>query len=130
MAKTHAFTKNEKLKGKKAIDLLFKEGKGFNQSFFRVLYVVKNEKESPKICISIPKKNIKSAVNRNLLKRRIREVYRLNNTAFKRQLLSQNTNIHFIVIYNSKQIMKYKDIEDKIKVILTRLMDLSEVVGK
>mgnify|MGYP000458762227 CR=1 FL=1 len=130
MKGNNKFYKNEKLKSKKSIDLLFKSGKSFNESFFRILYQPYKSTALPKICISIPKKNIKLAVNRNLLKRRIRAAYRLNNNKLKLHCNNKKISINLMLIYTSKQILTYHNIEDKIKVILTRLIELSEVVDK
>ncbi len=130
MKGNNKFYKSEKLKSKKEIDLLFQSGKSFKESFFRILYLPCKGEELPKICISIPKKNIKLAVNRNLLKRRIREAYRLNNSELKLHCNKLGISINLMLIYTSKQIFTYNDIENKIKVILTRLTKLSEVADK
>ena len=126
------FSKNEKLKSKVAIELLFSKGKTINAFPLRVIYLKKIDCTGIIINagVSVPKKNIKLAVNRNLLKRRIREAYRLNNNELKKQLKKNEIEFNLMFIYTSKQILPYKEIEDKIKVILTRLNELSEVVDK
>lgn len=127
----NTFSKDEKLKSKKAIELLFKTGKSINAHPIKAIYLPKTENETTKlnVGVSVPKRNIKLAVNRNLLKRRMREAYRLNNKALK--LMCDNTNGYNIMfIYHSSQILTYQEIEVKIKVILNRLTESVEVVSR
>jgi ribonuclease P protein component len=129
---SNKFSKKEKLKSKVAIDLLFNKGKTVNASPIRVVYHKKGIVSGILINagVSVPKKNIKLAVNRNLLKRRIKEAYRLNNKELKIHLNKKGFELNLMFIYTSKQILPYKEIEDKIKVILMRLIELSEVADK
>ena len=82
------YSNKEKLKSKKDIEHLFKQGKSINAFPLRVIYVKKSETKNITINagVSISKKNIKLAVNRNLIKRRVREAYRLNNSKIKTHL--------------------------------------------
>lgn len=132
MEANYKYSKKEKLKSKKAIEILFSKGKSISAFPLRVIYISKPEKEGVLINMgaTVSKKNIKLAVKRNLIKRRIREAYRLNNGALKNQLEKSEIELNLMLIYTSKQILPYKEIEAKIKVILTRLIELSEVVGE
>ena len=132
MELNNKFSKQEKLKSRKTIDLLFSKGRSINNGPVRVVFLAKENLSGSLVNtgFSVPKKNIKLAVNRNLLKRRMREAYRLNNHKFKYALTQNKKGLDIMFIYTSKQICTYKEIEDKIKVILTRLIELSEMVGE
>ncbi len=130
MEQSNKFSKAEKLKSKVAIDLLFEKGETINVYPIKLVFIEKSILNGvvANTGVSVPKRLIKLAVNRNLLKRRIREAYRLNNNELKSYLKKEGIEYNFMFVYNSKQILTYKEIETKIKVILTRLIELSEVV--
>ncbi len=125
MESNHKYSKKEKLKSKKAIDILFSKGKSINAFPVRVIYIPKSEHDNIPINmgVTVSKKNIKLAVNRNLIKRRIREAYRLNSNELKTHLKNNTSELNLMFIYTSKQILPYKEIEGKIKVLLTRLIE-------
>lgn len=129
MKADNKYSKSEKLKSKKAIDHLFNKGKSINAYPIRVIYVKKAEKENSTINagVTVSKKNIKLAVNRNHIKRRLREAYRLNNHELKAHLKTNGIQLDIMFIYSSKEKLSYENIESKIKVLLTRLSELSEV---
>ena len=128
----HTFGKAEKLKSRKTIELLFKKGKTFNAYPLRIVFQQKESVEEGylNVGVSVPKRNVKLAVTRNLMKRRMREAYRLNNGALKLQLKNKGIGYDIMFLYGSKQILEYKEVEEKIKVILSRLIELSETVSK
>ena len=126
MDTSNKYSKNEKLKSKKAIDNLFNKGKSINAFPIRVMYVQKPELENSLINagVTVSKKNIKLAVNRNLIKRRMREAYRLNNNELKSYLKNANIELNVMFIYSSKEILPYEVIENKIKVLLMHLSEM------
>ncbi len=128
----NTFPKNQKLKSKKAIDLLFKEGDSFAVHPIRLMFSLNQDcsETEMKVGFSVPKRNIKLAVNRNLLKRRMREAFRLNNQALKLMLKESKISLDMMFVYTAQQIHDYQLIEEKIKVILTRLIERNEVVDR
>ena len=75
----YTFRKEERLCSRKHLDLLFKNGSSFLLYPFRISYIFVDfpAEVQVQVVINVPKKRYKRAVDRNLLKRRIREVYRL-----------------------------------------------------
>ena len=109
------FSKEERITHKGDIEKLFISGKKLNLFPFDIRYYSGNMGSLNKVLISVSKKNIKSAVKRNLLKRRIRESYRLN----KKQL--SNSGYSIAIIYVDNKILKFKQIDDFIKKILKNI---------
>ena len=114
------FTKAERLSSKKEITALFNEGKSFAISHIRVVYrfLPKQEERPNAILVSVPKKYFKHAVDRNLLKRRIREAYRLN----KGLLQSMPARVEFMLLYQKRRIATFAEIEEIVKKALERIL--------
>ena len=75
----NTFKKEERLCSKKSLDLLFKNGSSFLLYPFRITYLFVDEAHQfpVQVVINVAKKRYKHAVDRNLIKRRTREAYRL-----------------------------------------------------
>lgn len=114
------FTKAERLSSKKEITALFNEGKSFAISHIRVVYrfLPKQEERPNAILVSVPKKYFKHAVDRNLLKRRIREAYRLN----KGLLQNMPARVEFMLLYQKRRIATFAEIEEIVKKALERIL--------
>tara|TARA_Y100001949_G_C15963214_1_gene320274 strand:+ start:976 stop:1350 length:375 start_codon:yes stop_codon:yes gene_type:complete len=109
------FSKEERITHKGDIEKLFISGKKVNLFPFDVRYYSGRRGSINKVLISVSKKNIKSAVKRNLIKRRIRESYRLN----KKQL--SNSGYSIAIIYVDYKILKFKEIDEFVKKILKNI---------
>ncbi len=113
----YTFPKSERLSGKKSIEELFAKGSSFYVHPIVLKYQLV-EGASHKILIAVSKKALKKAVDRNLVKRRIREAYRLN----KHQLSAKNNSFYNLAfIYTDQNILAYKEIENKLCKLLQRL---------
>ena len=100
-----SFSKGERLKNKKIIDHIFKSGKKISLFPFDFRYLRKENDSINEVLISVSKSKINSSVKRNLLKRRIRESYRLNKSLI-------NVNGYYMAfIYSTSKILSYKQIE-------------------
>ncbi|MCF6169898.1 MAG: ribonuclease P protein component [Bacteroidales bacterium] len=117
------FGKNERLHSKKQINRLFKEGGSFFTYPFKVLFHTgsKDETELPQILISVSKRNFKKAVDRNKVKRLVREAYRKNKSELLSSSSKNKTAMTIGLIYTAKTILPYAEIETKIILILQRL---------
>ena len=115
--------KTEIINHKKKIDQLFKSGNRFIIDEFQLVYSTSNSDDNWfNILISVPKKKIKLACARNLLKRRIKEVIRRKKEKYTLKLKDKKKQLKIAFIYNSEKVITYKDIEEKINLILLRLL--------
>jgi ribonuclease P protein component len=107
---TEKFPKNEKLKQSKLIEQLFREGKSVYYYPIKLMYFENDPSNSSKIKVgvSVSKRNFKRAIDRNLIKRRMREAYRKN----KPNDCSKSFNC--MILYTSKKIETYKVVENQI----------------
>ena len=92
-------SKDERLHGKKDISRLLSKGRFRVCRNFRYCFLENNGLPYSRIMVSVSKKLFRRAVKRNLLKRRIRESYRLQKHVLPAECA---TDIFFI--YNSKEI--------------------------
>ncbi|OIO12799.1 MAG: ribonuclease P protein component [Flavobacteriales bacterium CG03_land_8_20_14_0_80_35_15] len=92
----NTYSKDEKLKHKKLIEPLFKEGKSVSSPPLRLVYLQINHQSDSflQVGVSVAKRNFKLAVDRNKLKRRMREAYRLN-----KQLIYPQLNQKYILMF-------------------------------
>lgn len=114
------FPKKERLSKEKDIQELFKKGSSFYLFPFKILFLPQITEEAPnQVLISVSKKNFKSAPDRNLIKRRIRESYRLN-----KHILPPGSSVKLGFIYTHKEILPGPEISQKMVHALRRLSRL------
>ena len=108
----------EKLKSRKLIEELFARGKSINVFPVRILYIFSNlrtdEKPLLQVGVSVSKRNFKRAVDRNRIKRLLREAYRLQKKELLELLTEQKKKGFVFFIYTDKQLPEYSMISDTI----------------
>jgi ribonuclease P protein component len=124
------FCKEERLCNRKTIDFLFSANDKIKFTEFPFMVIAKesineNQKFPAQMMVSVSKRKIKLAVNRNLMKRRMKEAYRLNKNEFYESLKSQNKELILCFIFLGNKPVSYELIEQKIIVLLNRLTEQS-----
>jgi ribonuclease P protein component len=121
LAKTFSFNKIEKLKSRKALEHLFSKGEKFLVHPFKVFYsITKNEKSIIHCGVGVSKKNFAKAVQRNRIKRLMREVYRLNKEGLHQSVNQQQ--IDFFVLYIDKNMpVDINYLNEKMQQVLNNL---------
>jgi ribonuclease P protein component len=123
------FKKDERLCNFTAIEKLFNEGHSF---FIHPVKIIWMEYEtgcsnSAQLLISVPKRNFKHAVARNLIKRQIREAYRLNKKILYDYLKSKERKCALAIVFTGKNKVSYAQLEGIINLSLQRLIKEYEV---
>lgn len=126
----NTFNKEERLCSKKLIDLLFKDGSSFLLYPFRVSYVFTDAPHSfpVQVVINASKKRFRRAVDRNLIKRRSREAYRLQKQTQLYSLLLDREDLLLLSLqFVGKQIYEYSFFEKKMSAVFKRLISTIEL---
>lgn len=112
------FSKEERLYKEKIIQELFAKGSSFYLYPFKVYFMQNPDTSSTthQVLISVSKKNFKRAVDRNSIKRRIREAYRLN-----KNLLPGQNKFAIAYIYSVKEILPTAQIQERLVKTFKRL---------
>jgi len=120
------FTKAERLYGKISIDEVYKKGKTILSYPFKISSLEVPQSNAPvKIIISVPKRSFKKAVDRNKIKRFIREAYRKNKTILYEGINTKKLFVMFI--YTSKTIETASEVEKKMIVALQKIAKNSQL---
>ncbi|MDD4921732.1 MAG: ribonuclease P protein component [Bacteroidales bacterium] len=127
------FSKKERLCSETQITELFLNGKSFMSYPVRVVWQALKSVENPEIRVvmSVPKKKLKHAVDRNRVKRLLRECYRLNKKDLLDQVLSQGFSVRLAFIWIPAEVLGYPKVEKKMKEALVKLQkELSDLLAE
>ena len=115
----HTLPKAERLSGRTTISALMRSGKYFSATGLRCCFLKRDDDAPPRMMVSVPKRLFKRAVKRNLVKRRLRESYRL-----QKELLP--AGIDLMLIYTSPEILPFADLFDATGHILRQIAEHGE----
>jgi len=116
----NSFPKQEKLKSRKTIEKLFVEGNSFVKYPIKLFFVAQAELNTTQATFAVPKRSFKLAVKRNLIKRQLREAYRLNKQPL---LMEGGKNFAILFLYLGKDLPKYEALEKSMRSLLKKLKD-------
>ena len=123
MAKQFTLNKAERLKRRKIIEQLFSEGRAVTAFPIRVQYKMVDQLGVPlQAGFSVSSRNFKRAVDRNRIKRLIREAYRLQKLPLEQALQTKEQQLALFLIYTGKELPVYALVKEKVEVVLKKLL--------
>ena len=123
--KRYTLSKEERLSWKRYIDLLFAKGQSFVAFPLRVVYLAVEEEMPGRGCVfvGVAEKRFISAVKRNLIKRQVREAYRVRKYDLLEPLEAKNKGMLIAFLYLDKEIHPYAAMEKAMKKAIHILRD-------
>lgn len=123
MAKQFTLNKAERLKRRKIIEQLFSEGRAVTAFPVRVQYKMVDQLGVPlQAGFSVSSRNFKRAVDRNRIKRLMRETYRLQKIPLEQALQTKEQQLALFLIYTGKELPVYALVKEKVEVVLKKLL--------
>jgi len=120
----YSFSKKEHLSNKRSISLLFEKGYSFWSHSFSVIWCY-SDRPIPfpaQMAISVTKKSFKRAVDRNRIKRLVREAWRLNKNSLYDLLKGKDRQIIIMLVYTGKEIPDFHDVNNQIKNVISKIL--------
>ncbi|MEM8909536.1 MAG: ribonuclease P protein component [Bacteroidota bacterium] len=122
---SHTFSKEERLKSRKIISQLFKQGVSINAFPLRLIWMPVSL-PSPvfpiQFALTVPKRAFPKATQRNRLRRLMREQYRLNKHLLYEQLNTGEQQFAWMLIYIAKEAQSHAEIEKAMLRIIHRFL--------
>ena len=124
MAKKFTLNKAERLKRRKVIEQVFSEGRAVSAFPIRLQYKLVDEllAEPLQAGFSASSRTFKRAVDRNRIKRLLREAYRLQKAPLEQALQIKERRLALFLIYTGKELPAYALVKEKVEVVLKKLL--------
>jgi ribonuclease P protein component len=128
MSGQNTFSKQERLCSSTLIDRLFSEGNRQISVFpVRLVWLLADDIEGIQVLISAPKRNFHHAVDRNRIKRQIREFYRTHSATLKETVASKGKGMMLAFLFNDNRIWDSDKLSERLVSALGKLEEtLSE----
>lgn len=122
ISRQFTYNKTERLKSRKLIEHLFSKGKSLSSFPVKVLYDFTEDASVPlQAGVTVSSRNFKKAVERNRVKRILREAYRLQKLPLQHALEEQKCSIALFFIYSGRELPVYAEVYKKMGIILQKL---------
>lgn len=114
---------SERLKSRKAIDRLFRNGRRVKFGRFRILYRIHDDRKGLKAAFAVPRKKLKKAHDRNRVRRLMKESFRHRKEAVHQVLQQRNAGIELFILFLDRSVPEAKEVDREISGVLERLTD-------
>lgn len=120
----NTFSKEERLCSSKLIDRLFSEGNRQISAFpIRLVWLLSDDIEGVQILISAPKRNFHHAVDRNRIKRQIREFYRTSSAPLKESVSAQGKGLVLAFLFNDNKLWDTCKLVPRLQTAMDKLVE-------
>jgi len=121
--KMYTFTKEERLCSQKLLDELYHKGSSFLLYPFSVIWLPHEPGAKPaQVVLQVPKRRFKHAVDRNFIRRRMREIYRLHKSEWLYPFLKSDQTLLLGISYIGKELPEFAFMESKLKEVFKKLV--------
>lgn len=119
------------MKSRKQIDRLFSSGRSFNLFPLRVVYLLELSGEGDsglKWGVSVPSRHFKKAIDRNRVKRQLRESWRTQNLLLKQMVGQKNLLLQVFTIYTGREAVDFVELREKMAGVIEKLLQEAEAI--
>lgn len=111
----HTFSKQERLRNRPSLQRLVEEGRSVHEPPFRLtgLHMALDAPVPVQVAFAVPKRNVPRAVDRNRIRRRMREAYRRNKHAYHARLVQGGRQCALLFVLQGRSLPGYMDVERK-----------------
>jgi len=123
-AQRYQFGKDQKLKSRKLLQKLFAEGKHVNSGLIKAIWLPENEFRYFQAGVSVSSRHFKKAVDRNRIKRLMREALRLQKNELEERLISKKRSLSLFLIFTGKEMPDHTTISSQCATLLKKLIKI------